>query len=81
MLRVLAAVALALAVAAPATAADPHAQMRSQVERKLIRLGVQVPGGVETLTSRQLSAILLETNSIEPDPARKQRVELIIARE
>jgi hypothetical protein len=55
--------------------------MRSQVERKLIQLRVTAPGGVETLSNQQLSAILLETNSIEPDPGRKQRVELIIARE
>jgi hypothetical protein len=31
-------------------------------------------------SNQQLSAILLETNSIEPDPGRKQRVERIIAR-
>jgi hypothetical protein len=80
MWRVAAAIALGLAVAGP-VAADPYAQMRSQVERKLIQLRVTAPGGVETLSNQQLSAILLETNSIEPDPGRKQRVELIIARE
>jgi hypothetical protein len=80
MWRILAAVALAIAMAGPAVA-DAYAQMRAQVHRGLIQLGISVPGGVETLSQRQLSEIMLELNQLEPDPARRQRVKLIIASE
>ncbi len=80
MWRSLAAVALAFAVAGPLLA-ETSAQMRSQVQRGLVQLGISVPGGVETLSQRQLSAILLELNEIQRDPALRQRIRRIIESE
>jgi hypothetical protein len=73
------ALGLAMAVIAGPAVADPYAQMRAQVERGLIHLGIPVPGGVESLSEQQLKWLLLEVNDRERDPGRRQRIERIIA--
>ncbi len=63
---------------APAVAANGVEQQRAQVQRELIQLGIDVPGGVETLTDDQVLALATELDVDRRDPARMQRVRQII---
>jgi hypothetical protein len=75
-----AAVALVLALGTPASAQDAATEeVRAEVSTALAEMGMDVEGGVESLTDEQVLEIATVLDSTDTDQVKEEQIELILA--
>jgi hypothetical protein len=75
-----AAVALVLALGTPAFAQDAATEeVRAEVSTALAEMGMDVEGGVESLTDEQVLEIATVLDSTDTDQLKEEQIEVILA--